>query len=67
MPYYDRFDIIHAHYVWNLEHHGGQSSPEYAKVCRIEKYFKPGFMSTMSENAQAIHAKLCRKAHCSHG
>ena len=68
MMYYDRFDIVDAHYWWNVHHHGGQWSDEYAKVCRISAYFSPSILANgpESENAQAIYANLCHKEGCYH-
>jgi hypothetical protein len=37
----NRFDIIHAHYLWNKWNHGGQGSKEYARLCRISRYYTP--------------------------
>lgn len=38
----DRGDILEAYY-WALTHcHGGQASREYARLCRVQRYFHPG-------------------------
>ena len=39
---YDRFDIVEAHYWYCVNYHTGQWSPEYARQCRIGRYFSPG-------------------------
>lgn len=63
--YWDRFDIVEAHYTYCMDWHGGQWSPEYAKLCRISRYFKPGTMfqgfETLSENGKEIYEALVRK------
>ena len=60
MPYFDRFDIVDAHYWYNVNNHGGQWSPEYEKQCRISRYFTPSRMANgpQSENAKQIYADL---------
>ena len=66
--YYDRFDIVDAHYWWNVHHHTGQWSSEYERQCRISRYFTPSPLATgpSSENAQEIYNSLCDKANCDH-
>ena len=61
MPIYDRFDIVDAHYWWNADHHDGQSSDGYLRLCRISAYFKPSRLAhgPQSENALEIYAELC--------
>lgn len=69
MPYFDRFDIVDAHYWWNVEHHMGGGSPEYAKQCRIGRYFSPSCLANGpdTENSQEIYRSLCVRAGCDHG
>jgi hypothetical protein len=66
--YYCRWDIVEAHYWWCADHHGGQWSDGYAKLCRIGRYFNPGAMSCEPEtdNARAIYNALCLKEGCEH-
>lgn len=64
-PSYERFDIVAAHYLWLSEHHGGQSSPEYERLCKITTYYKPSLFS-VSDNARAIYDQLCEKHNCDH-
>jgi hypothetical protein len=64
--YFDRFDIVAAHYCFAVENHSGQGSALYAKLCRISKYYKPspldrGFES-LSENGKEIYLQLEAKA-----
>jgi hypothetical protein len=39
--YFDRFDIATAHYCYCVAYHGGKSSPEYRRLSRITRYFRP--------------------------
>jgi hypothetical protein len=57
--YWDRFDIVEAHYQFCIDYHGGQWSPEYARLRRIQKYFTPSIFGVLlSENGEAIYANL---------
>jgi hypothetical protein len=58
--YFDRWDIVEAHYWFAVHYHGGQWSDLYARQCRISRYFKPGILSTgpSSENACIIYNDL---------
>ena len=61
MMYWDRFDIVEAHYLFCRDWHGGQWSDLYARMCRISKYFTPGLYleyESLTENGQAIYDKL---------
>lgn len=63
--YYDRFDIVSAHYAFAVQYHSGQWSPLYERQCRISKYYTPspldrGFNS-LSENGKEIFRALVRK------
>ena len=68
MTYYDRFDIVSAHYWWNVEHHSGMSSWGYRRQCHISTYYSPGINANgpESDNAKAIYAQLCEREGCSH-
>lgn len=62
--YFDRFDIVDAWYLALSEWHGGQWSPEYARLSRMTGYFKPSpFLSVnnLSENGKEIYSELNRK------
>jgi hypothetical protein len=63
--YFDRFDIISAHYAFCNDYHSGQSSDLYARSCRIGRYFTPGAMwkgyDSLSENGQEIYNNLVAK------
>lgn len=59
--YFDRFDILDAHYWYCTHYHTGQFSGEYARLCRIWNMgFTPGRLANGpgSENAQAIYDAL---------
>jgi len=62
-----RFDVVQAHYWWNVHHHNGQWSNEYARQCRIARYYRPGAMENGPEpdsTASMIYDSLCDKAQC---
>ncbi len=60
--YFDRFDIVSAHYAFCADYHGGQYSELYAKLGRIGNYFTPGMgwcgYDSLSENGQVIYDNL---------
>jgi hypothetical protein len=61
MTYFDRFDICEAWYLFLAHTHGGQWSPEYARLCHLQSYFTPSPMLTverLSDNARAIYDDL---------
>jgi hypothetical protein len=63
--YFDRFDIVEAHYAFCCDYHDGQWGELYRKACRIIKYFKAsplwkGFDS-LSENGKEIYNALVEK------
>lgn len=63
MPYFDRWDVVEAHYWFAVHYHGGQFSDLYAKQCRISRYFSPAILADgpSSENACEIYNNLERK------
>lgn len=68
MTYFDRFDIVEAHYLYNSGHYIGMGSSEYRKMCHMQSYFKPrlgfGDPENLTENGQAIYAALVEKNKC---
>ncbi len=60
--YFDRFDIVEAHYAHAVDYHDGQTSDLYVKQCRISRYFKPGGMwkgyDSLSDNGKEIYDAL---------
>jgi len=68
MPQWNRFDICEAWYVFAVEWHGGQWSPEYAIFGRLNRmnftpgaHIREGNKRGMTENARDILAGLIRK------
>ena len=65
--YFDRFDIVAAHYWFCANHHNGQFGKLYARLCRItEKLrFKPAPSwygpKDVSENCKAIYDNLVNR------
>jgi hypothetical protein len=60
--FWDRFDIVAAHFTFAVDYHSGQSSALYARIGRILRYFTPGAAWTgynsLSENGKAIYNRL---------
>ena len=59
---FDRFDIKEAHFLFWSEHHGGQFSEGYLKLCKVLSNYSPSpFMSweSLSDNAKDIYRNLC--------
>lgn len=61
--YFDRFDIVEAHYLYACDYHEGQWSELYARIGRIltKLRFRPRpslNYETLSENAQVIYDNL---------
>lgn len=60
--YFDRFDIVSAHYAFACDYHEGQWSELYKKLCRIGKYFNPSAMwkgyDSLSDNGKEIYDNL---------
>ena len=59
--YYDRFNICEAWFLFLCHTHGGQWSPEYARLCRLLKHFSPSpllSVESLGDNARAIYDNL---------
>ena len=60
--YFDRFDIVEAHYAHAVDWHGGIRSKLYEKICRIRQYFKPSYswsgFDSLSDNGKEIYLAL---------
>ena len=41
MPYFNRFDICEAYYLYLSSHHEGQWSAKYERLCKLLSYFYP--------------------------
>lgn len=64
MTYFNKFDIIEAYYLAYTHCHGGQWSKEYARLCKMQTYFKPTMglsFNSLSENGREIYIKLTDK------
>ncbi len=62
--YFDRFDIVEAHFLFYCDHHSGQWSDFYEKMCKIGEYFNAGqnlTYKTLTYNGQEIYDNLRRK------
>ena len=63
--YFDRFDIVQAYYTFYVNYHGGQASKDYARLCRIQKYFRPSpsfsGVDSLSDNGLMIYQNLIEK------
>ena len=59
--YFDRFDVLSAHYLYWSENHTGQFSDGYERLCRCLKHFKPSVMfdyDSLSDNGKQIYSNL---------
>ena len=61
MPYFNRFDIIEAHYRFCVHFHNGMWSKEYKRLCRIMRYYRPSLSGALSENGEEIYNSLREK------
>ncbi len=62
--YFDRFDVCEAYYLALSHCHGGQWSDEYARLCKMRKYFKPSpllSVESLSDNAKEIYNNVCAR------
>ena len=61
---FDRFDICEAYFLALSHCHGGQWSSEYARLCRLQTYFKPSpllSVETLNDNAREIYENACAR------
>lgn len=61
---FNRFDICEAYYLALSHCHNGQFSREYARLCRLARYFKPSPMlsvDSLSDNAREIYDAACAR------
>ena len=64
--YFDRFDIVEAHYLFYSQYHEGQFSDGYRKLSRIQQVYRPGLYgwedyNDLSENGKVIYKNLVAK------
>ena len=64
----DKFDRAEAAFWWLNDHHKGQWSPEYRKLCAVAAIFNPSPLShgPDSEESKALYQERCERAGCSH-
>ena len=65
--HFDRFDICEAYYLALTHCHGGQWSREYARLCNMQKYFRPSpllSVERLNENAREIYDRACARMVC---
>jgi hypothetical protein len=62
--YFDRFDIAEAYYLALSHCHAGQWSPSYARLCRLQRFFKPSIclgVDSLTDNGRAIYESACAR------
>lgn len=61
-PFFNRFDVVEAWYLYCVEYHNGMGSPEYKALSRISRIsFSPRdslSYETLTYNGKAIFDKL---------
>jgi hypothetical protein len=69
--YFDRFDIVSAHYAYCVDYHGGQGSKEYATLSRISRYYTSSPMDrgydSLSDNGKMVYSNLITRHQCKCG
>lgn len=62
MPYFNRYDIVSAYYLFGRDYHGGQFSKEYKYLGRAVKCgFNPGPLfseESLTDNGKEIYQNL---------
>jgi hypothetical protein len=67
--YFDRFDIAAAWYLALAHCHGGQWSDSYARLCRLQTYFKPSpllSVDSLTDNGREIYEAACARLLATH-
>ena len=62
--YFDRFDIVEAYYLFFVHYHGGQDSEKYARLSKMNNYFRPAMglgVDSLTENGLEIYNNLIEK------
>lgn len=62
--YFDRFDITEAWFLALSHCHGGQWSDTYARLCKLQNYFKPSpllSVESLTDNGREIYDAACSK------
>lgn len=62
--YFNRFDIVEAWYLALSDCHGGQNSESYARLCKLQREFRPSpslRVSSLTQNGKEIYENACNK------
>lgn len=61
--YYNKFDIVSAYYLYFSLCHTGQSSKEYSRLSKINRYYHNPvcYFRDLSDNAKEIFINLLEK------
>lgn len=62
--HWNRFDIAEAYYCYFVNWHGGQWSPEYARLSKLLKSFKPRAdlsVETLEDNGREIYESILER------
>ena len=62
----DRFDIVHAHYLFYMWNHEGQGSRKSRRLNKILSYYTPGYYQQRdpyfeNDAQREIYTALCHK------
>ncbi len=65
-PFFNRWDICEAYYLFAVDWHGGQFSKEYRIFGRLQKFFEPKRSlhgrKDLSNNGRAIYDQLVNRS-----
>lgn len=50
---FDRFAIVDAYYWYFTHYHKGMHSPEYARLCKMQTYYKPSRFANMPSSVES--------------
>ncbi len=50
---FDRFAIVDAYYWYFTHYHNGMHSPEYARLCKMQRYYKPSRFASMPSSVES--------------
>ena len=62
----DRFTVCDTYYWWLAEHHEGQWSTAYRRLCRLMGYYNPSPLARGPQDPDA-YRELCARKGCTHG
>ena len=63
---YDRFDICDGYYWWLADHHEGQASEQYKRLCKLDAYYTPHRLEHGPCDAlsREVYDALCKRHGC---